>query len=467
MTSGPPFRQIARFALPMLVGGIFQLFYNLIDMVIVGRMNGSRELAAIGATASATFLILSVTLGLATACSIVMAQHFGAGNLRMVRTTLTSAIYISLACAAAMTAAGFLASRPLMRLLQTPPEILDEAVGYMRICVGLGGLGVVVYNSSSAVLRAVGDSRSPLCFLILSSVLNVVLDVVLVAGFDRGVTGAAEATVISQAVSALAAVVFIARRYPMFRLSRADFAPNWSNIRMICRIGVSLGLQGLFIAIGEMTILGVVNGFGADVVAAYSTALRVQQVAILIYFTLTEAFAVFAGQNLGARKFDRIRDGFRKVTAALMALCLIIAAAIFTWGDLCVRLFISAADPRLDTIVAIAGGYLRVATCLYPFLGLIIIHNNTLRGVGDTLYPLISGIVELFAKGGLALLFGYWFGYFGVWFAAPIGWILGLIPPAVRYHRGGWEKLADRIGPGNAVSVRLQAESARYFTKGI
>ncbi|MDR3210781.1 MAG: hypothetical protein LBU79_02550, partial [Planctomycetota bacterium] len=185
--------------------------------------------------------------------------------------------------------------------------------------------------------------------------------------------------------------------------------------------------------------------------------------AILLHFTITEAFAVYAGQNLGARCFDRIREGFWKVTGVLMVLCLISTVLVYFYGDSFVHLFITASDPNLESIVTISRGFLRVSSCLYPFLGLILIHNNTLRGIGDTLYPLISGLVELFAKGGLAIILGALFGYYGVWFAAPIGWVLGMIPPAIRYHRGGWEKMADRIDLQTLESVRFRAESSRFL----
>ncbi|MDR3211102.1 MAG: MATE family efflux transporter, partial [Planctomycetota bacterium] len=350
MTKGPPLGLIIRFGWPMLIGGLFQLFYNLIDMLIVGQVNGSRDLAAIGATASATFLVLSVTMGLATACSIVMAQFFGAKKEHMVRVTLASSIYISIICAIGIAVVGVFVSGSLMRILQTPPEIIDGATLYMQICVG-GGAGVVIYNSAAAVLRAVGDSRTPLYFLILSSLLNIILDLIFVAGFSMGIKGVGIATVIAQVVSATLCVLYIAWRYPIFHLSLREMRPNWKNIRLILRIGFSLALQGLFIAIGEMTILGVVNSFGTNVVAAYSTCLRVQQFAILLHFTITEAFAVYAGQNLGARCFDRIREGFWKVTGVLMVLCLFSSVLVYFYGDSFVHLFITASDPNLESIV--------------------------------------------------------------------------------------------------------------------
>lgn len=463
MTKGPPLRLIATFAVPMLIGGVFQLFYNLIDMLIVGKVNGSRELAAIGATASATFFLVSVTMGLTASFAIVMAQYFGAKKIKMVRTTLASAIYIAAACAVVLSLAGLFGARPLMRILRTPPEIIDLSVAYLRICIG-GGVGLVAFNAASAILRAVGDSRTPLYFLILSSLLNVALDLVFVLTFGMGVVGVAVATVIAQVISAGLCVAFIVKRYPMFRLSRADFRPDWANVRMIAKLGISMGMQGFFLSIGDMTIAAVVNTFGTDVVAAYATGGRVQQFAMLLHFTITEAFAVFSGQNLGARRFERIREGFVKVAVVIVGLCFLSTIIIFLFGDSFVRLFIAANDPRVDTIVAIARSYLRVASCFYPFLGLILIYNNTLRGMGDALVPFLSGLTEITAKIGLSLGLGAWFGYHGVWFAMPVGWVLGIIPSCIRYHRGRWEKFADRI-QASAESARINVESVRFHPK--
>ncbi len=222
-----------------------------------------------------------------------------------------------------------------------------------------------------------------------------------------------------------------------------------------------MGMQGFFLSIGDMFITGSVNTFGTNVVAAFATGMRVQQFAMLMHFTITEAFAVFAGQNLGARKFDRIREGFRKLAAVLLALALASAVVIFIFGGAFVRLFISASDPNLDAIVSIAAGYLRISSCFYVFLTMILLFNNALRGMGEALMPLLSGIMEVVAKIGLSIVLGRLYGYVGVWFAGPVGWALGIIPTAICCYRGRWEKLADRVV--DSESVRIKAESVRFY----
>ena len=455
LTKGDPFRGIVRFAVPMLVGGVFQQFYNIIDMLIIGNANGSRDLAAIGATSSATFFILSVAIALTIAFSIVVAQHFGANNLRMVRRTVVTSIYITAAATVILAFAGVFGARPLMRLLQTPEDIIDGAVLYIQVCMGAGA-GLLVYNAAASVLRGVGDSRTPLYFLIVSSILNVLLDLLFVMTFGMGVMGVALATVISQTVSAGLCVWYMFRRYPIFRIERADLAPDWSNMWSVLRIGLSMGLQGLFLSIGDMVVTGMVNSFGTDVVAAYATGNRVQQIATLVFFTLSEAFAVYAGQNLGAREIGRIRRGFNGVVLLTIGLSLLAGAFIFFFGDALVRWFISRDDPHLEAIAGIALGFLRVTACFYPFLGLIYHYDNTLRGMGEVWIPLFSGIMELIGKIGMSLYLGWNFGYFALWFAVPIGWVFGLIPPMISYHRGKWEKLAGRITP---------PESVRYISE--
>jgi putative efflux protein, MATE family len=462
MTTGSPLKLIVAFTIPMLIGGVFQQFYNIIDMLIVGKVNGSRELAAIGATGSATFFILSMTMGVTVGYSIVIAQFFGAKKTHMVRVSLASSIYVTAGCTILLAAVALLFSRPLMEILQTPADIIDDSVLYLQICLG-GGVGLLVFNGASAVLRAVGDSKTPLYFLILSSVLNVLLDLLFVVVFHYGVMGVAIATVIAQITSASLCVVYIIKRFPIFHISRRDLKPDRQNIHLVLKIGLSMGLQGFFLSIGEMVTTGVVNSFGTDVVAAFATGNRVQQFAMLLYFTIAEAFAVYAGQNLGARKFDRIREGFRKVATAIFCLSIFSAVMVFLFSGVFVRLFITRDDPHLDVIVEIAKGFLHVSCYFYPFLGLIWLYNFTMRGMGDVVVPLVSGIAELVAKIGLSLWFAVLFGYYGVWFAAPIGWVLGLIPSFIRYHLGNWQKLADRISVPESVRI-LATDSVRMMS---
>ncbi|CAM3890591.1 MATE family efflux transporter [Lederbergia lenta] len=444
MTEGRPLKLIFAFTMPMLIGGVFQQFYNVADTLIVGNFVGSRALAAVGATGSTLFFILSLTMGLTNAFSIVMSQYFGAKNEEMVRKTMISSIYITLLCIIILCFVGIFGARSLMELLKTPHDIIDDATLYIQICVG-GSVGLLIYNGAAAVLRAVGDSRTPLYFLILSSILNVLLDLLFVIVFDMAVMGVAIATVIAQVISAVLCVLYIYKKFHIFRVSRSDWSLHWGNIGMISKIGVPMGLQSLLISIGEMAVTGVVNAYGTNAVAAYTTSLRVQQFATLAYLNIAQAFATFAAQNLGAKKPDRIQDAFKKVALITVGLSILSSILIFLFGDVIIRWFISDQDSHLETIVEMSGEFLLISACFFPFLGLIWLYNNTLRGMGVVTIPLISSVVELISKVGLSLLLGMMFGYIGVWYAGPIGWALGLIPSFIEYHSGRWKRLADRI----------------------
>ncbi|MBS4202368.1 MATE family efflux transporter [Bacillus sp. FJAT-49732] len=444
MTEGRPLKQIFAFTVPMLIGGLFQQLYNVADTLIVGKFVGSRALASVGVTGSTFFFLLSLTLGLTNAFSIVMSQYFGAKNTEMVRKTLVSSIYLTILCTVVLAIAGIFGARPLMELLKVPADIIDDATLYIQICFG-GSIGLLFYNAASAVLRAVGDSKTPLYFLILSSVLNVLLDLLFVLSFGMGVGGVAVATVISQVVSALICIIYTYTKFPIFRVKRTDWSPHFGNIGMISKIGIPMGLQSLLLSVGEMTVTGVVNSFGTNAVAAYATGMRVQQFATLAFFNISQAFSTFAAQNLGAKKFSRIQDSFKKVGLIVIAFTIVSSVLIITFGDVIVRLFISNQDTHLEAIVKMSKENLFAGACFFPFLGLIWFYNNTLRGMGEVAIPLFSGIVELIAKVGLSFILGMMFGYIGVWYAGPIGWALGLIPSFIQYHSGRWKRQAERI----------------------
>ena len=408
MTRGNPLRSIVLFSIPMLIGGVFQLFYNLADTLVVGRTIGSQALAAVGATTSATFFLTSVALGFTSAFSIVISQRFGA------------------------------ADKPALRR-QTPADILDDAAAYLRICMGCS-VGLIVYNGAAGILRAVGNSRTPLFVLIFCTLLNIGLDLLFVLVFHLGVPGVAIATVLSQLCSAAVCVFLLVRQFRSLSFTRADLSPDWASLREITVLGLSMGAQSVLLSIGEMTVTGAINVYGSDVVAAFTTVNRFTQFATISYLNFAGAFSVFAGQNFGAKRFDRIKKGFRETFLIILVLSVLSAVLSFLFGDHLVRLFLSEGDAHLDSVLSIARGCLRVYSVFFPALGLILLYNNTLRGMGDAAIPFLSGMVELALKVGGALVLSALFGYFGIWFANPLGWALGIIPSAIRYHLGRWAK---------------------------
>lgn len=444
MTEGSPLRHIIIFMIPMMIGGFFQQFYNVADTLVVGNMVGSDALAAIGATGSSTFFMLSLTMGLTNAFSIVISQSFGAKNEDLVRRNLVNSIYIMGAAAVILTLIGLFGSRPLMRLMRTPADIIDQSVIYLQICIG-GCVAQLAYNMASSALRAVGNSRTPLYFLIFTSILNVALDLLFVLAFHMGVAGVAIATVISQAISAALSIRYIVKYFPIFHLRREDMHPDKEIILRLLRMGLPMSFQMSLLSIGDMVITGIVNGFGTNVVASFSVGGRVQQFASLAFSNATHSFSTYAGQNLGANKPDRVRYGFNRVMGITIVMSALSAVLVFFFGDYIVRFFLSGSDPQLEAIVEISRQLLRITACFYPFLGIIWLYTSTLRGVGEIRIPFLSCMVELVAKISLSIGLSVAFGYVGIWYAGPIGWVLGIIPPMICYHRGKWEKNAERL----------------------
>lgn len=439
MTQGSPIRLMIRFCLPVLIGSIFQQIYNITDSLVVGNTVGSQALAAIGATTSSTFFMLSFATGLTTSFSILLSQHYGAKDDGMFKKTLANSIFVILGAALILSLAGIFGARPLMRVLGAPVDILEDAVIYLQICIG-GCLAQLVYNAAAAVLRSVGNSTTPLIFLILSCLLNVALDLVFVLAFRMGVMGVAIATVLSQCIAAIACVLYMLRAIPLFQLKKGELRPDDKIIASILRIGLPMSLQSMLLGIGDMTVQSVVNSFGTNIVAAYSAGTRVMNLSILAFSSVAHSFSVYAGQNKGAREVKRIHLGVKQIGLFVIGLSLLSMLTVFVFGEAIVRAFLSSGDPQLEVIVAAAVAMLRTSACFFPFLGLIWLYYGALRGVGDVVVPFVSGMIELLSKIVLSIALGRLFGPVGVWFAIPIGWVLALIPSAVRFHAGKWEK---------------------------
>lgn len=439
MTVGSPFKTIVYFSIPMLIGGIFQQFYSLTDTIIIGKFAGSRALASIGATTSTMFFFLSFAIGFTNAFSIVMGQFFGAKNESMLKRTFLNSIYITSCSSVMLLIFGLFFSRPLMIILKTPSDIIENSVIYLQICVGLS-FGQLFYNGAASILRALGDSKTPLYFLILTTILNIILDLIFVAVLKMNVLGVAIATVISQVISAFLSILYIIKKFPILKLNREDIVLDFANLFMIVKIGVSMSIQAIFLSIGEMIISGVVNTFGTNVVASYTTGNRINQFATMAFFVISEAFAVYTAQNYGAGKIDRIMEGFKGIIILSLSFSIFTAVIIFLFGDNLVNIFISNKDEYIGVISEICKGYLRISSVFYPFLGIIVLYNNSLRAIGKAFIPLISGITELAIKVGGSVFLSIPFGYIGVWFANPVGWAIGILPSCIYFHKYAFKK---------------------------
>ena len=440
MTQGEPARLLVLFAIPMLIGGIFQLMYNMTDTLVVGRFASVDALAAIGATGSTTSLIMMLGQGLTNAVSVVISQAEGAGRQDRMKSCVAHAVYLVLAGSLVLGLASFFGARPFLTLLGTPENIIDDAVSYVQITGGLS-IALTAYNGVAAVLRAIGDSKTPLYFLILCSLLNVVLDLVFVIAFHGGVPGVAIATVISQAVSVVLCVFYMVRRYPRLRPDAASFRFDGKIIREYLTIGLPMCFQSGVLCVGMFVITAVINSFGSDIVAAYTIGGKVEQLATLSFSNLAFSFSVYAGQNYGARLYRRIGEGLKKGLLIIVGLTILSSAVMLLFARPLAQIFL---EEDVAAVLDGAVAMIRTEACFFWALGIIWAVNSTLRGMGLVRIALVSSIVELVCKIGISVTLSQVIGSAGIWVAAPSGWVLGLIPSLIYLLR--WFKHAPADG---------------------
>ena len=437
MTKGSPVKLMARFAIPMMIGSVFQAMYTMVDSAVLGRYVGSEALAAIGATTSTTGFILLLATSVTTAVSIVMSQYVGSQDKAKVKSGLVSAIYLTVGLGIVLGALGFLLARPLMLLLGTPDNILDMAVTYVQLICGFG-IATFSYNAVSSVLRALGDSKTPLIFLIICSVLNVILDLIAVIGFKWDVDGVAFATLVSQAISAVGCIIFMFKKYPELKLSKDDFTPNMKVMGKIFGMGAQMALQSAMLSVGMMVITRIINSYGSDVVAAFTVGNNVQQLAVMLFSNFSFGFSVYVGQNYGAKDAPRIKKGLNQMLLLVGGITLVACALSQIFANFLVGLYVK---PEETAVIEASLSFVRIQACFFPFLGWIWLYLSTLKGMGKIFVTTISSFVELGSKIGFSIVLPMIMGgYIGIWFAAPLGWILGIIPNAVYYYGGKWVK---------------------------
>lgn len=438
MTKGEPARLLVLFAIPMLIGGVFQLMYNMTDTLVVGRFASVDALAAIGATSSTTSLIIMLGQGLTNAVSVVISQAEGAGQQERMKRCVAHALYLVAAGSLILGLASFLGARPFLELLGTPVNIVDDAVAYVQITGGLS-VALICYNGVSAVLRAIGDSKTPLYFLILCSLLNVALDLVFVIAFHWDVPGVAIATVISQAVSVVLCVLYMIRKYPRLRPDAAAFRLDPALLKEYLSIGLPMCFQSAVLGVGMFVITAVINSFGSDIVAAYTIGGKVEQLATLSFSNLAFSFSVYAGQNYGAKLYRRIGDGLKKGLVIIIGLSLLSSVVMLLFARPLAQIFLE------DNVAAVLDGavaMIRTEACFFWALGAIWAVNSTLRGMGMVKAALVSSVVELVCKIGVSVTLSQLLGSMGIWLAAPSGWVLGLVPSLFFLLRW-WKKLSS------------------------
>lgn len=437
LTTGNGFSAVIRFSFPLIVGAFIQQIYNITDSMIVGNMTGAQALAAIGSTGSSLYFLFALNSGLANGCSVVIAQSLGAGDAQKIRSSLASTVYYTLLCGAIISLLGYHYAQPLLRLLGTPDDILPLSSLYLRICTG-AAMGQILYNNVAAVLHAFGDSKTPLCFLLFCTVVNVLLDILMVGLLSWGVAGAAVATVMSQLLSGILCLCYALRKYPQMRLKRKEMKPSYSSIGEIAGIGLPVAFQSTVLSVGDMIVMSTINGFGTAMVAAYAAASRIHQMCIIPFLQFAIAFCTFSAQNIGAGQGRRVRRTMAQCSVFVTCASVLLGLIIWFARLRLLGMFVPGDDPLFCEVMEIGGSFLSIVPPMYPFVALIWLTNYMLRGAGENRIPLLSCMIELVAKIYLPMWLGQRLGFAGVWYGFPLCWILGWIPSFLYYLFGDW-----------------------------
>lgn len=434
MTEGKPLSLILRFCLPILLGNLMQQLYNMVDAAIVGKFVGTGALAAVGATGSILFLVIGFVDGLCAGLCIPIARSFGADDHPMLRRCLNHAIYLSIGFAVVLTIGTSLILDPLLIAMNTPADIFADSHIYLRI-IFLGIPATIFYNLTAGLLRALGNSRTPLVFLIIASLINIVLDLVLVIGFHMDVMGVGLATVASQLFSALGCFFYIRKHYPMLQTNRDEMTFDAKITGRLLLSGLPMALQYSITAIGSVLVQVSINDLGSLLVASVTAGSKVHNIALLPFNTLGAAMATWAGQNMGANNIDRVKEGVRCGMKINVVYSICIGLFLFFAGKYLTLIFLDRADPDLLALMDNAQYFIRVNSCCYFFLGTLTVCRFTLQGLEYGPLAMIAGIFELVARSAVAVLGAPIWGFSIICFANPAAWVAAciLLVPAYLY----------------------------------
>lgn len=439
MTQGSPGKVLILFAIPMVMGNLFQQLYNIVDSMIVGNFVGSDALAAVGASTSVVFLFVAIATGLSMGCSVIISQLFGAKKILAMKTAISTTLISIGGFSIVLTILGLLLNKAILQLMKTPENIMQDASDYLAIYF-MGLVFLFFYNGLIAVFNGMGKSQIPLYFLILSSIINVVLDLVFVLRFDMGVAGVAWATLIAQGVSAVASflcLLVVLRKMPTEE--KPDFFSASILARML-KIAVPSSLQQSIVSIGFLFVQRLINGYGSMVIAGYTAATKIDNIAIMPMINVGNAVSTFTAQNMGAQKIERVKKGYRAGMAMSVVISLTVTGILYLWGSDLVGAFV---DSKTGSgVIGVGVEYLQVVSIFYVVMGIMNISNGILRGSGDVKVFMLSTLCNFTIRVIMAYaLVKTPLGASGIWWAIPIGWTVGLVIALVRYLSGKWKHI--------------------------
>ncbi len=434
LTTGTEGGMILRFATPMLLGNLFQQLYNVTDRIIVGQAIGDKALAAVGASYPILFALISFSIGISSGGTIVISQYFGAKDYNNVKKAINTLYIFFFIASIILSATGILMSEKIFMLTRLPEEVIPQAKAYF-ITISSGIIIFFGFNGTSAILRGLGDSKTPLYFLIIASIFNIILDLIFVIGFKWGVIGAALATIISHLGAFITAIVYLNKTHKLININFLKLKFDRTIFYHSVKIGVPAGLQQTFVAIGMIALYRIVNEFGTEVTSAYSAAGTLNNLAMLPAMSLSQALAAFVGQNMGANKTNRVKAGLKATlfTASLISICITFLIIIFR--NPLMHLFTD--NPE---VIRIGVEYLVIVGSFYLFFSTMFTFNGVMRGAGDTLVPMFLSLISLWIiRIPLAVFLSRLIGTDGIWWSAPASWFTGMLFSFLYYLTGRWK----------------------------
>lgn len=431
MTKGNPLKLILSFAIPLLIGNFFQQLYNMADTFIVGRFVDVKALAAVGSIGSLSFLVLGFAMGITTGLSIPVSKYFGAKDEEGVKKAFAVSVIITVIISLILTVISVMFCYQILELLQTPSDIIQYAYEYI-IVIFLGIMITMFYNLFNSIIRALGDSKTPLYFLIIACFINIGLDIIFIYNLKMGVFGAAFATIISQFVSVILCLIYIKNRLSILHFTKHHFVDIKKDVVDTFKFSLPMGFQFSIIAIGGIILQYTINNLGTTSVAAYTAANKIESIAIFVLASLGVTMSTYTAQNLGALKYQRIIDGVNVCIKLSLSISVVLGIGLFISSPHLIQLFVGNENQE---VINLGASYFRISTPFYPVLALLFVFRNTLQGSGDSLTPTIAGVMELVMRAGIGILLSVPFGFFGISFANPMAWVGAIIPLTFMYYR--------------------------------
>lgn len=436
MTRGNPGKILFYFALPMILGNVIQQLYNIVDSMIVGNFLGADKLAAVGASYPITFVFITIANGASIGCGVLISQYFGSKNIEKMKTAIYTSLISIFIFSLILTIIGLTFCNTILNLMNIPNNIFYDSYGYINIYF-MGIIFLFLYNISNASFNALGNSKTPLIFLIISSVLNIFLDLLFVLKFNLAVRGVAYATLIAQGFSAILSLTYLLIKIRNIKCNNKYTLFDFVMLKKISKVALPSILQQSIVSIGNLFVQSLVNSYGSIVIAGYTSASKIDSICILPLTSLSNAMSTFTAQNIGGKKSDRVKKGYKAALSIIAVFCIFAAILLFIFGNSLVGIFVNSSSN--ENVISVGHEYLKIVSMFYFLMGLMVTTNGVLRGAGDLRMFLVSSLANLSTRVICAYILANFIGQSAIWWAVPIGWTIASTISVISYRSGKWK----------------------------